>query len=670
MAAKLEPLNLRITGSANGLSAALGRAQGDVGQFSSNVEQQASKISGALSSIAAFAVPAGLTAALGFGVKLAADAQDAELSFKALTGSAEAAQQVLAELNAFSASTPFSFADDVRPAAQQLLTYGFTVDELQDQLRILGNVAAVSGTDFAELAKLIGRARSTNLIFTEDLNQLSDRAIPVLDLLAERFGVTTARVRELSADGQIQFADLAAVLEYLGGEGGKFGDALQERSEALNGAFSTLTDNVSLLATGIGSALVPATTDAVHWATQWVQYLREMDPATVEVAAKTGAFTVALAGTALVLPKLITLGTQLVTAIRAIAAASTLAQALSGPKGWASIAAGLAVAGGAVYAVDQLFDSLNETQAQTVAVGGDVADTAAEIAKRSIDAGDAAGEAAKAQERWLKVAADFRKSLETPIERYQRQIEDLSAAVREGGLEWEFFERGVAKAISELDSAAQKTEQLKRPDALLAGSEGAEEAIFKFRQHAVADDDTEQRVAAEVESLRAGIEQQAKQAAELKAKLAESAEAAANANVDRLVDGLEQAKAKLRELTKESTGLSNFSYDQDGLIGKLNSLRPKLLTLAGGVFTGNIDGVYQDQEKVSRFDQAQAATDKALEQALRAEEQLSRAQAEAEAARQAAADSRRELQLQEQTVATNNLAEAIRNRTEPQPLSL
>ncbi|HBE69452.1 MAG TPA: hypothetical protein DDW52_15010, partial [Planctomycetaceae bacterium] len=156
---KLEPLSLKITGSADGLSAALGKAQGGVGNFAAHAERQASRISNALSSIAAFALPAGLTAGLGFGVRLAADAQDAELSFKALTGSAEGAKDVIAELNSFSASTPFSFADDVLPAAQQLLTYGFSVEELQDQLRILGNVAAVSGTDFAELAKLIGRAR-------------------------------------------------------------------------------------------------------------------------------------------------------------------------------------------------------------------------------------------------------------------------------------------------------------------------------------------------------------------------------------------------------------------------------------------------------------------------------------------------------------------------------
>ncbi|HBE71241.1 MAG TPA: hypothetical protein DDW52_24100 [Planctomycetaceae bacterium] len=669
MPAKLQPLNLRITGSANGLSAALGKAQGDVGSFSVYTERQASKISHALSSIAAFALPAGLTAGLGFGVQLAADAQDAELSFKALTGSAEAAKNVIAELNSFSASTPFSFADDVLPAAQQLLTYGFSVDELQDQLRILGNVAAVSGTDFAELAKLIGRARSTNLIFTEDLNQLSDRAIPVLDLLAERFGVTTAEVRKLASQGKIEFADLAAVLEYLGGEGGKFGDALQERSVALNGAISKLKDNVKLLATDIGSFLVPATTEAVQWATEWVQYIRELDPATVELAAKTTAFTVALGGTALVLPKLIALGKELALAIRAIASASTIAQALSGPKGWASVAAGLAIAGGSVYAVDQLFDSFNQTQSQSVAIGGEVADSIGETAKRSIEAGDSAKSAAAEHEKWLKTADGLRSQLETPVEKYERKIRELSMAVREGGLEWEFFERGVASALRELDSANSSTE-FARPDALLKGSEAAEELVYRFQQQAAGDDDFQARLDKQVADTKREIaaldKQAANEAERRKTEIAQSALALAEANVDQLTTSFEAAKNEFRELAAEAAKLSDLSYDRDGLIAGTNALGSQFRSL----ITGQFDGIALDREKASAFDAAQAKADAKLAEVLQKEEQLNRAQAQAEAARQAAADTQMQDQLEQNNALLATVRDAIRADREPMPLDL
>jgi len=661
---KLEPLSLKITGSADGLSAALGKAQGGVGNFAAHAERQASRISNALSSIAAFALPAGLTAGLGFGVRLAADAQDAELSFKALTGSAEGAKDVIAELNSFSASTPFSFADDVLPAAQQLLTYGFSVEELQDQLRILGNVAAVSGTDFAELAKLIGRARSTNLIFTEDLNQLSDRAIPVLDLLAERFGVTSAEVRKLASEGRIEFADLAAVLEYLGGEGGKFGDALQERSAALNGAISTLSDNVKLLATDIGSFLVPATTEAVQWATEWVQYIRELDPATVELAAKTGAFTVALGGTALVLPKLIALGKELTLAIRAIASASTIAQALSGPKGWASVATGLAIAGGSVYAVDQLFDSFNQTQTQSVALGSEVADSIGEIAKRSIEAGDSAKAAAAEQEKWLKTADGLRKQLATPLEKYERKIHDLSMAVREGGLEWEFFQRGVASALHELDSANRTNEAIARPDALLEGSDAAQDLVYRFRQQAGGDDDFQQRLAKQLEDSKreiAALDQQAADAAERqRIQIAESALALAEANVDKLTTSFTAAKEEFRQLASEAASLRDLSYDRDGLIGQTNALGSQLRSLV----TGQFEGISLNRDKVSAFDAAQSKADAQLATVLKQQDELNRAQAEAESARQAAADARREQQLQDQTTAINNLASAIRDKPE------
>ncbi len=79
MAQELEPLNLKITGNANGLSAALGKAQGDVSNFAGSIQSKFAALKqpelgflGGLSSFATAitAVGASLAALGGYGLKL------------------------------------------------------------------------------------------------------------------------------------------------------------------------------------------------------------------------------------------------------------------------------------------------------------------------------------------------------------------------------------------------------------------------------------------------------------------------------------------------------------------------------------------------------------------------------------------------------------------------
>lgn len=520
MAQELEPLNLKITGNANGLSAALGKAQGDISGFATSLQ-------GKIAAIAAVAIPSG---GLGFAVKLAADAQDAELTFKSLTGSMANAKKVLADLQAFSASTPFEFTTDVKPAAQQLLTYGFTVEELQSQLTILGNVAAVSGADFTELAKLVGRARSTNLLFTEDLNQFSDRAIPVLDLLAERFGVTGAEVRKMASEGKINFADLQAVLVALGGEGGRFASAMTERSQTLNGQISTLKDNFTLLAQSIGEVLVPVANEIVQVLSKIVEWMRGLDASTIEATAKIAAMSAGFSVAISILPKFIAIGTRIVAVIRAITTAQTIMNAVTSikGKGLVGILAGLAAAGAAWWAVDSMFDSAAKSAVASV---DQMNQSFKEVEKRSVDAGDSLKE-------FKSKAESLKQSLATPEEKFRAKIEELSDAVIKGGLDFEFFRRGVKAAYEELERFNQQQVESNRPKFATRGSKEAREILD---QRAL-DAKVQQGVQSEVEKLQRRIreieEQKRKSEAESLAKPIKDMEVALSTKLDDVVSAI------------------------------------------------------------------------------------------------------------------------------------
>ncbi len=181
-------------------------------------------------------------------MKLAGEAEQAKVAFEVLLGSGEAANKMLADLQKFAATTPFQFPE-IRQSAQLLTAFGFSAEDVQQQLKVLGNIAAGTGQPITELAELVGKARVQNTIFSEDLNQLTGRGIPVLDLLAQRFGVTTDSVKKLASEGKIQFADLNAVLTALGDGSGRFAGLMEKQSATLLGTFSTLQDNVSAVAT-------------------------------------------------------------------------------------------------------------------------------------------------------------------------------------------------------------------------------------------------------------------------------------------------------------------------------------------------------------------------------------------------------------------------------------
>src|SRR5688500_14945260 len=82
-----------------------------------------------------------LTGALGQGLKLAADYEQAEISLTTMLGSAERAKSLLGELSSFAASTPFEFPELVA-ATTKLVAFGTEQAKILPTLTTLGDVAA------------------------------------------------------------------------------------------------------------------------------------------------------------------------------------------------------------------------------------------------------------------------------------------------------------------------------------------------------------------------------------------------------------------------------------------------------------------------------------------------------------------------------------------------
>lgn len=76
---------------------------------------------------------------------------------------------------------------------KQLSAFGFEYSELYDMTKHLADISAATGTDVSRLALALGHVRSETALTGYTLRQFSMANVPLLQRLADKFGVTTSQ---------------------------------------------------------------------------------------------------------------------------------------------------------------------------------------------------------------------------------------------------------------------------------------------------------------------------------------------------------------------------------------------------------------------------------------------------------------------------------------------
>ena len=257
-----------IGGAAARLSIQVGvdgadKAAGDLRRLEGDTNRAGSGLGGTLARGAGLAGAALLTAgaaAGGFGLKIAAGNEQAQISFTTMLGSAEKAGAFLKELKAFAASTPFEFPE-LQTAASSLISAGFEASKVIPIMTTLGDVTSGMGTGAEGVKRAtvaLQQMSAAGRITGEDLNQLRDAGIPVFDLLAGATGKSKAEIAALAQAGKLGATEmnaLFAALETGGGGLERFSGLMEKQSQSLTGLISTLKDTVGQ---GLADIMGPA----------------------------------------------------------------------------------------------------------------------------------------------------------------------------------------------------------------------------------------------------------------------------------------------------------------------------------------------------------------------------------------------------------------------------
>jgi tape measure domain-containing protein len=181
------------------------------------------------------------------GIQYNAMAEQSEVAWTTLLGSSEKAQKQMKDIAEFAKATPFE-TEHVDAMAKYLHNAGLEGKGMFDELMKVSDVAsafAIPAHEAKEMTRQMAQVRNAGVAYTEDLNILEDKGVPIMKTIAKQLGITTAEAKKMASDGKISSEIyLNAFNEISSGVKG----ASEAQSQTFNGMISSLSDGAKMLA--------------------------------------------------------------------------------------------------------------------------------------------------------------------------------------------------------------------------------------------------------------------------------------------------------------------------------------------------------------------------------------------------------------------------------------
>ena len=250
-AQKLKEAQAQLNTTAQGLKT----AEGYMNSFGDAASGSSKSLAGAIAQGTIMAgifsklYAAALSAAEGFissGIEYNAQIEKYTTGFTNMLGSAEAAQQVMSQIQEDAAKTPFD-VESLTKANQYLISAGENASYARSTIMALGDAVSATGGGNDELNRMaqnLQQIANTGKATTADIKQFAYAGIDVYGILADYTGKSTAEVQNMT----ISYDLLTQALQAASEEGGRYYGSMDTQSQTMNGHVSTLQDNVKQLA--------------------------------------------------------------------------------------------------------------------------------------------------------------------------------------------------------------------------------------------------------------------------------------------------------------------------------------------------------------------------------------------------------------------------------------
>lgn len=194
---------------------------------------------------------AGVLGKIGVGYNI--EMENYMTSFTTMLGGADKATKHINDLKVFAAKTPFEMTD-LAEASQKLLAFGGNVEDVQPDLKMLGDISQGNGEKFKSLSLVFGQVSSQGKLMGGDLLQMINAGFNPLLIISQKTGKSMSQLKDEMSKGQISFDMVKDAMKSATSEGGMFFNAMESQSKTLSGQWSTLKDNFNSI---LGEALIP-----------------------------------------------------------------------------------------------------------------------------------------------------------------------------------------------------------------------------------------------------------------------------------------------------------------------------------------------------------------------------------------------------------------------------
>lgn len=178
------------------------------------------------------------------------------VAFEVMIGNAKTAQKLIQDIQKFAAATPFDQPALIE-AAKALLNYGTKADQVMPVLSRISDVASGNAEKLQSLTMAYGKVTSSGKLTGETLESMIFAGFNPLNEISKKTGESMGQLRKRMEEGALTAKEVEGAFKAATDKGGMFFEMNKKQSATAAGQFSTLIDNVKMLATSFGQDLEP-----------------------------------------------------------------------------------------------------------------------------------------------------------------------------------------------------------------------------------------------------------------------------------------------------------------------------------------------------------------------------------------------------------------------------
>jgi tape measure domain-containing protein len=191
-------------------------------------------------------------------INAASDIETVTTEFETLTGSIENAAMLVDQLRQFTARTPLQF-EAVSEGTKRLLAFGIAQEDVLSVMQTLGDAALGDANKLDSLTRAYGKVAARGRVSMEEINMVIDAGVPIMDALNAQLGTNTEQLQGMISRGEVTADIFQSAFRDMTTGTGQFAGGMERLSETQKGLWSTLKDNILLVAGSMGESLLPTT---------------------------------------------------------------------------------------------------------------------------------------------------------------------------------------------------------------------------------------------------------------------------------------------------------------------------------------------------------------------------------------------------------------------------